>query len=384
MKYGRLIAEFYSQVWGLRPETFFTMQELIRMWGAGLKFDEKEVRSRIDASNEAQHFYAGPRGGTSQPGGVAVIPIVGVISNRMNMVSEISGGGGSSIQKLTSQFRQALGDDRVKTIVFDVDSPGGSVEGAFELASEIFNARGKKRTIAVANAQAASAAYLLASAAGELVVTLSGQVGSIGVYAAHQDESKALEAEGVKITYVSAGKYKTEGNPTEPLSDEARQALQEKVNDYYGMFVKAVATHRGDSQAKVRGGYGEGRMVMAQKAVKENMADRVATLDDVLGQFGTSTTQLAQASAGTAAIQAAIPDDRDEDEPDLCGCNCSACEGCEFKDDGKAKARAKADDGSMCECTCDACKACENKGGAKGAAVNPEVERRRREMQLFT
>jgi len=124
--------------------------------------------------------------------------------------------------------------------------------------------------------------YWLASQCSELVVTPSGQVGSIGVFAAHEDMSKAAEIAGYKISLVSAGKYKTEANPFEPLSDEARQALQSKVNDFYGDFTKAVARGRGVGVNEVRSGFGEGRMISAQQAVKEKMADRVATLDQTL------------------------------------------------------------------------------------------------------
>jgi ClpP class serine protease len=97
------------------------------------------------------------------------------------------------------------------------------------------------------------------------------------VFAVHEDYSKALEAEGISVTLVSAGKYKTEGNPYQALSGEAKDALQSDVDKFYGMFVKAVAQGRGATQESVRNGFGEGRMVMAQDAVKEGMADRVAT-----------------------------------------------------------------------------------------------------------
>jgi capsid assembly protease len=135
------------------------------------------------------------------------------------------------------------------------------------------------------------------------VVTPSGQVGSIGVYCAHQDESKALENEGIKINLISAGKFKVEGNPTEPLSPDARAAIQDKVDAYYSMFVNAVARNRGAAAADVRNGYGEGRMLLASDAVKARMADRVATLDDVLAKLGVAT----RGSAGSSAAAKPLP-----------------------------------------------------------------------------
>lgn len=301
MKYAHVIAEFYSRGWALRPEVGLAMKQLLEAQASGVKFTDDEIEKRIEAVN-ATTLQARTRSSSSGGDAVAVIPIFGVISHRMNMFSSISGG--TSIEGLAAKFRGALQDPRVKAIIFDVDSPGGSVEGVMELASEIYNARKKKPSIAVANAQAASAAYWLASAAGELVVTPSGQVGSIGVYVAHQDESQALEKDGVKITMISAGKYKTEGNPAEPLGDDARSFLQSKVDDYYGMFVKAVAQNRGATQAAVREGYGQGRMLLAAQAVKENLADRVATMDDVLARYGVAPASAASAASPDSAAVA--------------------------------------------------------------------------------
>ena len=132
---------------------------------------------------------------------------------------------------------------------------------------------------------AASAAYWIATAADEVVVSPSGQVGSIGVFAAHEDISKALEDEGVAVTLVSAGKFKTEGTPFQPLSSDARAKMQQMVDEFYGMFTNAVARNRDVATSTVKNGFGEGRMVLAQDAVSAGMADGVATLDQTLARL---------------------------------------------------------------------------------------------------
>ena len=86
-------------------------------------------------------------------------------------------GGGTCIQKLTDQFRAAIAEPTGAGVVFDVDSARGLVDSVFELAQEIYESRGKKKIIAVANTLAASAAYALAAAAGEMVVAPSAMAG---------------------------------------------------------------------------------------------------------------------------------------------------------------------------------------------------------------
>jgi len=306
MNYARVVAEFRNRVWAVREETFSDMAQLVERWNCGEKFSQEEVAIRIAEANarngmirredvSRETAMLAISGGSRQSGAgggnngiVALIPVLGVITHRANLFSDISGGGGTSIEKLTQQFRQAVSSPSVKAIVFDIDSPGGSVDGCFELAQEIYEARGRKKIVSVSNTLCASAAYALGSAASELVIAPSGMAGSIGVYASHADHSKELEKLGVKITFISAGKYKTEGMPTEPLSEEARAYLQNEVNDFYQIFLRAVAQSRNDSQANVREGYGQGRCVMGAKAVRANLADRVGTLDEVLLRLGVS------------------------------------------------------------------------------------------------
>jgi capsid assembly protease len=119
-------------------------------------------------------------------------------------------------------------------------------------------------------------------------------------FAAHEDISKALEEEGVKVTLVSAGKYKTEGMPYEPLSAEARALMQQMVDTFGNMFIQAVARNRGIGSYAVKNGFGEGRMVLAQDAVKAGMADGVATLDQtvtrLLGRGTSKSLSAAQRS----------------------------------------------------------------------------------------
>jgi len=385
-KYARILSEFYGRAWAIPEDLLLRMHQLLTVQASGEKWSDSEIMARIAEANASsgyerrEHLAASERRGRNSGGKVAVIPIVGIISHRASMIAEISGAGaGTSIQKLQGQFREALRAEDCKAIVLDVDSPGGSVEGVMELASEIYNARKQKPITAVCNSMACSAAYWLASAAGEVVCTPSGQCGSIGVYMLHQDESEALKKDGIKVTIIKAGRYKTEGNPSEPLSQEAYDAFLDKVNDYYGMFVKAVAQNRGTSQAKVRDGYGQGRSLLATDAVKQNLADRVGTIDDILGEA------LGRRQVGSAAAAAAVPrsahilgktsrpeDDQDDDDQGQCKCECVACDGCEKK---AGESRARNDDMS-CRCACDACKGCIYKSG------NPSLQTRRRQLEL--
>jgi len=270
-----------------------------------------EVRAQLAAEHRPWMVEAAPlpnpppQGGRGQDGGsIAVIPVYGVISQRANLMSEMSGGGGTSIQKLTQAFRQAVGDPSIAAIVLDVDSPGGSVFGVQELAEEIRRARAQKPIVANFNSLGASAAYWIGSAASEAVVTPGGQVGSIGVLALHVDFSAQNEMLGVQPTLITAGKYKGEGSPDFPLGDEAREYVQGQVDEYYAAFVDAVAVGRGVSPARVRDGFGQGRVLLAKPALAAGMIDRIETLDQTIARLGKPQGRAAITRRGMAAAEA--------------------------------------------------------------------------------
>lgn len=252
-------------------------------------------------------------------GGVAVISLRGLITARPSLLSMLLGGGGG-LRVFRSALREAVASEEIGSILLDIDSPGGSTDLNNEVAAEIRSFRGSKPIIALANTVAASAAYCIASAADEVVVTPSGRVGSIGTYLLHLDWSKFNDDAGIKPTYISAGKYKVEGNEDEPLEDEARAALQEMVDDYYALFVADVAAGRGVSTSAVRSGFGEGRIVTAAKAVEVGLADRVASFESVVsklagtGANGGKTTSL-HVALDAAAPTSTSPTKQPEDKP---------------------------------------------------------------------
>jgi signal peptide peptidase SppA len=274
--YDHVVQAVYFRPWAILEPYHEIIRAAVRRHVEGVALSSVELQDRLAAGRQRATAPSIAR--------VAVIPVHGVIVPRASIFSAMSGG--TSIEELSRTFRSALSDEEVDAIVFDMDSPGGIVDGVPEFAEEIRASRGRKPIAAVSNTMMASAAYWLGSQADEITVTPSGEAGSIGVFSAHEDWSAWWEAEGIKTTLISAGKFKTEGNEFEPLGDEARAFFQSKVDDYYGMFVRDVAAGRKASTSAVRAGYGQGRMLTAKDAVAADIADRVATLEDTIVRVG--------------------------------------------------------------------------------------------------
>lgn len=277
-KYTRIIRAVRAMPWAIQPDSLLRIMDVLAFQAEGCKLTPEEIRAHVGTPRAAT-----PR--ASQSGAVAVLRLSGIISHRIEQVDDISGPGGTSVEGFRRRFDTAMADASVGSIVIDVDSPGGGVDGVPELAAHIRAARGTKPVLAVANTLAASAAYWIASAADEISVAPSGEVGSVGVFAAHTDLSEQMAMMGERVTLVHAGKYKIEGNPFEPLSDEGRAHIQGLVDAVYEDFIAAVAAGRGTTAANVRQTYGEGRVVRASDALAKGMVDRIETLDEATGRL---------------------------------------------------------------------------------------------------
>jgi signal peptide peptidase SppA len=318
--------------WAITPEYGAIVLDVLMSRVNGIRLSDEDIRARIDAQrlalperaelkaffmdedDEEQHdpthyavipLEASAGASRGADGVIAVIPIHGVIANRSFEASS----GMTSAEMISAMFVRAENDPAVKAILFDVSSPGGSVSGVPELAKLI--ASGEKARVAFVNALSASAAYWLSAQAHEIVARETAMVGSVGVYALLEDWSAKLEKEGIKINAISAGDYKLEGAPWQPLADESRAHFQAQVDETYGKFLNALATGRSTNTADVKKNYGQGRVLTSDKALNAGMIDRIGELPVAIARANTlarshKSTQSASAPVKLAAGEAVL------------------------------------------------------------------------------
>lgn len=266
----------------IRPSAWRAMCE------AATAHEAVAARTRVD------------RAETGTPG-VAVVPVFGPISKGTTWYTDLVGG--APLDRVQSQLWAAGADDGIAGIVMHIDSPGGGVYGVDEAAATVSAVAKRKPLIAYTDGQMASAAFWLGSHATAIVAAPSAEVGSIGVYGVHLDESKFLEAEGITATLIKAGDHKAEGHPFFPLSEDDRAAIQSRIDDYYRMFTATVARGRGVPVDTARGAaFGGGRVLGASQAVAAGMADQVGGFMDVV-------RRLRHDASGRAAARAAWQDE---------------------------------------------------------------------------
>ena len=146
MRYAHILMAVHEELWALREDKLHAILDFLHAQAAGEKFSAEQIEARINRQTEREVARA--------EGNVAVLPMHGVIANRMSMFDDISGG--ISSERFGRQFQAAVRDSSVKAIIIDANTPGGAVSGTSELSAMIYNARGTKPIICHVNATLAS------------------------------------------------------------------------------------------------------------------------------------------------------------------------------------------------------------------------------------
>ncbi len=236
-----------------------------------LSSGEAEILSNVKQTNLAEKNYI-------VEDGVAIISIYNVLSKRADWMTKYFGG--TPMDVLRNDFVSAMNNPEVKAVLFDVESPGGTVDGTKQTADLIYSYRGKKPIIAFANDLMASGAVWIGSAADYKIATSSARVGSISVLITHYDFSEADSKEGVTRTVISSGEYKAISSDEKKLSDKAREYLQGIANTYHEMFVGGLAKNLGISPDEVQSKMADGRIFIGSESVEIGLIDQIGTFEE--------------------------------------------------------------------------------------------------------
>lgn len=267
---------FQQEIWMLTEEKLLQIGVILESYA-----NDDEGMERMAA---AAATYRGNN--TKRPlqreGNAIIIDAIGVISKRMGMFSDISGG--TSTETIDKQFSEALSSD-AKAIIFNVDSPGGAASGMPEFADKVHEAAQKsnKTIITCASGQMCSAAYYFGSQANEVYLSEGSFAGSIGVLAAFTDDSRRRANEGIQTTIIKTSPLKGAGMDG-PLTPDQMQSIQARINAMGELFYSDVMRARSDSGLNLKS-YDPADIFMGKKAVEMGLCDGIATLDQILKRY---------------------------------------------------------------------------------------------------
>ena len=221
--------------------------------------------------------------------GIGVIPIVGVIGKGLSPLEKMMGA--VDVADISEAVDAFAASPEVNSIALQISSPGGTVTGVEELANKVRNLQ--KPTMAYTDSEMASAAYWIGSATDKVVASPSSTVGSIGVYLAIPDYSKAAEMAGIKMVVLKSGKFKGAGIEGTSLNEAQIQNLQASVETIHQDFKAAVNAKR--------------KMVQADSMEGQTFSGKQAASNGLVGALADSFSEaLAKFAGASSAVPTAV------------------------------------------------------------------------------
>mgnify|MGYP000005692865 FL=1 len=187
-------------------------------------------------------------------------------------------------QKTMDLLKRVEEEDRVKAVILRIDSPGGTTAGSEAVYDAVRRISAKKPIVAVMDTVAASGGYITALAADRIVARGNTITGSIGVIFSMPEFSKLLATVGITMEELKSGDLKAEPSPYKPMTEKARAASMELVNDGFAWFKGLVAERRQLPMATVDV-LSDGRVYTGRQAAANKLID-------ALGDEGTAVAWL--------------------------------------------------------------------------------------------
>ncbi|QQS94548.1 signal peptide peptidase SppA [Sphingobacterium spiritivorum] len=243
-----------------------------------------EVKKRLNIKDKKKDFstvsildYRANSTTSEGEGRVAVLYAEG------DIVSGEGESGQIASDKVSRELRKLREDDRVKAVVFRVNSPGGSALASDVIWREVILTKKVKPIIVSMGDYAASGGYYISAAADSIFAERNTITGSIGVFGLIPNFKGLLNDKlGIHFDGVKTGAYADlMSAPDRPLTAEERNIIQLEVNKTYGSFTKKVAEGRKLSVANVDS-IGQGRVWTGEQAVEIGLVDRIGSIGDAI------------------------------------------------------------------------------------------------------
>jgi len=216
-------------------------------------------------------------------------PAEGDMDSRIALVyasGSIAGGEGDDesigSERISRTLRKVRTDEKIKAVVFRINSPGGSALASDVIWREVALTRKVKPVIVSMGDVAASGGYYIACAADSIFAQPNTITGSIGVFGIIPNMQNFFNNKlGITFDQVKTAEHADLGTLTRPLTDGERLIIQNEVNRIYGTFTKRVAEGRKRTQAYVDS-IGQGRVWSGREALKNGLVDRLGNIQDAV------------------------------------------------------------------------------------------------------
>lgn len=203
---------------------------------------------------------------------IALIKLEGIIIDTTNL---------PVATRIIKAFEDAKKQD-IKTIVFRINSPGGTVGASQEIHRAVKQAQKDGIKVIVSFGDVSASGGVYASVGADKIVSNAGTVtGSIGVIIKTSVVKDLYQKIGIDHEVIKSGQFKDILSNTKYLSDDDKAILQGLIDNTYEQFVQTVADGRGLDVQKVKQ-FADGRIFSGLQAKELGLVDEIGSLDDAI------------------------------------------------------------------------------------------------------
>lgn len=285
-------ADEWLGAWAMHESNFDVLSQSVQQMSIKLHL-ASDVPAQAAASDKPKLIVG--------DGGIATIPIIGTMQKQRSSMSM-----GTSTVEARRLIRAAAADPEVKGIFLLFDTPGGTVAGTGELASDIAKAREQKPVYGFADDFCASAGYWALAQCSKVFTNATGVVGSIGTYSVVSDYSAQAALRGVKVHVIRAGANKGAGQPGTEITAAHLAEWQRRIDAINEQFLLGVASGRAGKLTldQVRT-IADGGVHVGQQAVDKKLVDAVSSAEDAIAELMSIAS--ARKPKGTRMTAATLP-----------------------------------------------------------------------------
>lgn len=237
---------------------------------AKLSLKDKEKLNKISLGNYISSYADDDKSGEK----VAVLYASGSINN---------GDGYNDIhaEKYVKYIKKLQEDDKVKAVVFRINSPGGSANASDEILFELQQLKKKKPLVVSFGDYAASGGYYVAMAADKIYSepnTLTGSIGVFGVLPYYKD---IAGKNGIRADVVATHANSMYYSGLNGVTPYGVNMMTRSVEGTYKRFVHFVTQNRKQTFEQIDS-VGGGRVWSGVRAKQIGLVDELGTLNDAV------------------------------------------------------------------------------------------------------
>lgn len=184
-------------------------------------------------------------------------------------------------EKVAQELIKLRRNDKVKAVVFRINSPGGSAYISEQIWRQVAELKKVKPVVVSMGDVAASGGYYIACAANKIVAEPTTLTGSIGIFGMFPNLTGLFGKVGLTTDIVKTNTFADLGDTSRPMTDSEKALIQAYIERGYETFITRCAEGRNKTKEEINA-IGQGRVWTGEQALKIGLVDELGGIDKAI------------------------------------------------------------------------------------------------------